>query len=126
MSPPRYRNENCRVVTPVTPKATCALAGGSFTLSSDDPRSANDYSDYPPGNQAAWTRSTLFVRLKHRWNVGHNYLAGITASDWIRLLRANRFAVDPVYWHRAAFITLSSLMNSISRRKEERRFNAAV
>jgi hypothetical protein len=64
--------------------------------------------------------------LKHRWSVAHNYLAGISAGDWWRLLRQNRFAVDGVYWHRAAFITLTSLMNSFYRRVEESRFNAAV
>lgn len=66
------------------------------------------------------------VPLKHRWSVGHNYLAGITTGDWLRLLRENHFAVDPVYWHRAVFITLASLMNSVSRRKEKRLFDAAV
>ncbi len=66
------------------------------------------------------------MQLKHRWSVGHNYLAGITAGDWLRLLRENHFAVDPVYWHRAGFITLASLMNSVYRRREERLFDAAV
>ena len=51
--------------------------------------------------------------LKHRWSIANNYLAGITTGDWIRLLRENRFAVDPAYWHRAAFITLVSGMNSL-------------
>jgi hypothetical protein len=64
--------------------------------------------------------------LKHRWSVSHNYLTGITAGDWWRLLRENRFAVDPVYWHRAAFITVASLMNSCYRFLEETRFNRAV
>jgi len=62
------------------------------------------------------------TKLKHRWSVGHNYLAGISAGDWWRLLRENRFAVDPVYWHRAALITLVSFINSYYRRKEERRY----
>jgi hypothetical protein len=64
--------------------------------------------------------------MKHRWAVGHNYLAGITAGNWRRLLRQNHFSVDPVYWHRAAFVTLASLMNSWFRAKEERQFAAAV
>lgn len=64
--------------------------------------------------------------LKHRWSVQHNYLAGITAGDWWQLLRENDFAVDPVYWHRAAFISLASLMNSAARRREERRYDGAV
>ncbi len=66
------------------------------------------------------------TRLKHRWSVGHNYLAGITAGDWLRLLRENHFAIDPAYWHRATFITLASLMNSFYRRKEARMFDNAV
>ena len=64
--------------------------------------------------------------LKHRWSIRNNYLAGITTGDWWRLLRENRFLVDPAYWHRAAFITLASLMNSRSRRKEHRLFDDAV
>jgi len=64
--------------------------------------------------------------LKHRWSLKHNYLAGITAGDWRRLLQDNRFAVDSVYWHRAVFITLASLMNSLYRRKEERLYNDSV
>lgn len=49
--------------------------------------------------------------LRHRWRVDLNYLVGITAGHWGRLLRQERFAVDPVYWHRAALITLASLGN---------------
>jgi len=64
--------------------------------------------------------------LKHRWSVANNYLAGITAGDWLRLLKHNHFAVDPAYWHRAAFITAASAMNSHFRRKEERIFGEQV
>lgn len=64
--------------------------------------------------------------LKHRWSITNNYLAGITFGDWIRLLKQNRFAVDPAYWHRAAFVTLASVMNSRSRRKEEHLFHEQV
>jgi len=66
------------------------------------------------------------VHLKHRWSTAHNYLAGITTGDWLRLLAENDFAVDPAYWHRAAFVTLASLMNSVARRKEARLHDAAV
>ncbi|HEX7261393.1 MAG TPA: sulfotransferase, partial [Luteolibacter sp.] len=38
----------------------------------------------------------------------------------------NRFDVDPAYWHRAAFITLASAMNSWFRKKEERQFQEQV
>lgn len=64
--------------------------------------------------------------LKHRWSVTNNYLAGITAGDWWTLLRENQFAVDPEYWHRAAFITLASVMNSHFRRKEDEDFGSQV
>ncbi|MES2476136.1 MAG: sulfotransferase [Verrucomicrobiota bacterium] len=64
--------------------------------------------------------------MKHRWSIGNNYLAGITVGDWLELLRENRFAVDPVYWHRAAFITLTSLFNSLARRQEARQFHDAI
>ncbi len=42
------------------------------------------------------------------------------------MLRENRFAIDPVYWHRAAVISLLSLFNSWNRRLEEKRYNAAI
>jgi hypothetical protein len=58
--------------------------------------------------------------LKHRWSISHNYLTGITAGDWWRLLQDNNFAVDPVYWHRAAVVSLLSVANSIYRWREDR------
>lgn len=64
--------------------------------------------------------------LKHRWSLGSNYLAGITMGDWLQLLRENHFAVDSAYWHRAAFITLASSMNSYFRRREERQFSEQI
>jgi hypothetical protein len=64
--------------------------------------------------------------LKHRWSIGHNYLSGICFEDWWRLLRENRFAVDAVYWHRAAVVTVLSLVNSFLRRAEERRYRRAI
>ena len=36
----------------------------------------------------------MSAELKHRWSLGHNYLAGISAGDWWRLLRENRFRID--------------------------------
>jgi len=64
--------------------------------------------------------------LKHRWSLAHNYLTGITAGDWVRLLRQNAWSIDSAYWHRAAFISATSLMNSCYRRVEERRFGEAI
>lgn len=66
------------------------------------------------------------ARLKHRWSLANNYLAGITTGDWLTLLRRNHFAISPAYWHRAAFITLASVMNSHFRRKEERIHHDAI
>lgn len=66
------------------------------------------------------------MQLAHRWSVGHNYLSGITAGNWLRLLRENRFDVDLVYGHRVAFVSLLALMNSFWAWIEERRFGRAI
>jgi omega-hydroxy-beta-dihydromenaquinone-9 sulfotransferase len=68
----------------------------------------------------------MVVQLKHRWSISHNYLAGLTAAGWYRLLRDNKFQVDWPYWHRAAFITVASLINSLSSNKEKRLYDSAV
>jgi omega-hydroxy-beta-dihydromenaquinone-9 sulfotransferase len=68
----------------------------------------------------------MAVKLKHRWSISHNYLSGITFDAWWRLLRENRFAVDAAYWHRAAFVTLVSLLNSYYRHEEERLYRDAI
>ena len=68
----------------------------------------------------------MAAKLKHRWSVGHNYLAGITAGDWWRLLRDTRFAVDPPYWHRAAVVSALSVINSVHRWREQRRWHTAI
>jgi hypothetical protein len=64
--------------------------------------------------------------LKHWWSVGHNYLAGITVGDWWRLLRENRFDVDACYWHRAVFVSALSLVNSLHRWREGRRWHDTI
>ena len=64
--------------------------------------------------------ATKALPIKHRWSVAQNHLVGLTAPQWWRLLRENRFAVDPVYWHRAAFITLMSMGNSLLKHREDR------
>ena len=69
---------------------------------------------------------TTGPELKHRWSVGHNYLAGITAGDWWRLLRENGFDVEACYWHRAVVITALSLVNSVQRVREDRRWHDAI
>ena len=73
-----------------------------------------------PGRKLAVSFPPVEAPLKHRWNLDQNYLTGITAGKWWRLLRENRFAVDPAYWHRGAFITILSFFNSVEARREER------
>ncbi len=53
-------------------------------------------------------------------------LLGFTAGDLWKLLRENRFAVDPTYGHRVAFLTMLSFMNSAGCRRENRLYGAAV
>jgi hypothetical protein len=48
-------------------------------------------------------------------HLGPGIFAGITAGDWWRILRQNRFAIDPAYWGRAALITLRSVPNTALR-----------
>lgn len=57
---------------------------------------------------------------------GPGSLCGFTFGDWLRLLRDNRFAVDPPYWVRAALITGGSLQNSFFRSLERWRYEAAI
>ena len=78
-----------------------------------------------PAGLGAGSR-TVPPRLKHRWRIGQNYLGGITFGQWRRLLRENRFAVDAAYWHRAAFITLRSVLNSLASRKDEQRYRREI
>jgi hypothetical protein len=54
--------------------------------------------------------------------IGPGLLAGVTFGDWVRLLRENRFAIDPSYWLRAQAITTQSLLNAAVRRHEERTY----
>lgn len=49
-------------------------------------------------------------------------LIGITAGDWWRLLRTNRFDIDGCYWRRAVLVSVLSLLNSRGRRREMRLF----
>jgi hypothetical protein len=50
--------------------------------------------------------------------VGTGLFAGVRFGDWIRLLRANRFAVHPRFIPRALAITAISSLNSLSNRIE--------
>jgi hypothetical protein len=52
-------------------------------------------------------REALITKL------GTSVFVGITLGRWVRVLRENRFAVDPPYWGRAAAITLCSIPNTL-------------
>ncbi|MGO9917443.1 MAG: sulfotransferase family protein [Isosphaeraceae bacterium] len=45
--------------------------------------------------------------------LGPGYFSGSTPSIWLRVLRDNKFAVDPPYWPRALAITLGSFQNAL-------------
>ncbi len=51
-------------------------------------------------------------------------LVGVTWNDWWRVLRENRFAIDPPYWPRAFVLTMGSALNSLYRRRENRSYGA--
>ncbi len=53
-------------------------------------------------------------------------LQGTTAGNWWRLLVRHRFAIDPRYWPRAAFLTLAGLQNSTFARLEEWRYGRLI
>jgi hypothetical protein len=48
----------------------------------------------------------------------YSHICGLSFGEWLRLLAQNRFAVDPPYWPRAAFLTVTSLINSQDRWRE--------
>jgi hypothetical protein len=64
--------------------------------------------------------SLLTWRERLQLALGPGMLAGITFSDWIALLRRNR--IDFSHWTRAASITEYSLMNSLFRWYEKRKW----
>jgi omega-hydroxy-beta-dihydromenaquinone-9 sulfotransferase len=59
-------------------------------------------------------------------HIGPGALCGITLGDWLRLLAANRFAVDPPYWVRAGMVTAASLQNSVFSWWEHWRYDQAI
>lgn len=65
-----------------------------------------------------------FRALAARWILSP--LQGVVFADWLRALRANRFAVAPKYWPRALVTTASSLLNSVQARREERLYGDRI
>lgn len=44
--------------------------------------------------------------VKHRWEVKFMVAQGWTLRQWFVYLARHNFVVDPIYWHRALFITV--------------------
>jgi hypothetical protein len=65
------------------------------------------------------------IRLALAMTVVHP-LEGITFGDWLRLLRRERFRIDPECWPRAVWLTAMSVANSVAARAVDRRYRAAV
>lgn len=76
----------------------------------------------------ASTRPALWPEAVRVWlfQTFFTNLCGVTFRDWWDALRVNRFAIDSPYWPRAAILTAGSLLNSLYRRREDRRFGALL
>lgn len=65
-----------------------------------------------------------------RWNlvrtIGPGSLPGFLLSDWLRLLRDNRYRISPVCLLRAVSASCYSLTNSVARQVEKRRFGPQI
>lgn len=59
--------------------------------------------------------------VRHRWEVKFMVAQGWTFEMWTYYLWKHNFSVDPVYWHRALFITVISSLASYSWRPRERK-----
>jgi hypothetical protein len=57
-----------------------------------------------------------------RWHVKYQFMQGLLFGDWIKILKKHQFRVDPVYWHRAAFITFMTLLQSYWNYLERRKY----
>jgi omega-hydroxy-beta-dihydromenaquinone-9 sulfotransferase len=68
---------------------------------------------------------SFLLRLLLAQTLVHQF-EGITFGDWLRVLRRERFRVDPPCWPRAAWITGMSLWNAVAARAVARRFGAAI
>ncbi|MEM9814886.1 MAG: sulfotransferase [Cyanobacteria bacterium P01_D01_bin.6] len=64
--------------------------------------------------------------LPHRWNLQGNYLMGISLDRWRSLLRRPHHRIAPAYWHRAAVMTLTSLLSTPLSQLESWRYNEAI
>ena len=62
--------------------------------------------------------------IKDRWNVTESFFIGITLGRWLKLLQQNK--IDPIYWPRAAFVTLASIGNSLVSALEKALFSKSI
>ena len=62
--------------------------------------------------------------IKDRWNVTESFFIGITLGRWLKLLQQNK--IDPIYWPRAAFVTLASIGNSLVSALEKALFSNSI
>ncbi|EWM28507.1 hypothetical protein Naga_100058g18 [Nannochloropsis gaditana] len=61
--------------------------------------------------------------VKHRWEVKFMVAQGWTLRQWFVYLARHNFVVDPIYWHRALFITVISTFTSfVWAPKEEKEY----
>src|SRR5215211_4690945 len=67
-------------------------------------------------------RRVLSWRERFLIACGPGVLAGVTAGDWLRLLRENRFSIDSPYLLRAAAVTWAAVTNSVFRWFEDWHF----
>ncbi len=70
----------------------------------------------------------VVTRWRDAWfrTFGANNFGGITLGNWLQLLSDNRFSIDPIFWPRAAMITLGSLPNTLAALAEEWRYGWAI
>lgn len=66
-------------------------------------------------------------KVKHRWEVKFMVAQGWTLRQWFTYLARHNFVVDPIYWHRALFITvISTLTSFVWAPKEEKEYPEEV
>lgn len=64
-------------------------------------------------------------RQKHLFSLT-NFMFGSTPGPWFRLLRQNRFAIDPPFYFRAAAVSLVTPVNALARLIEEQKWGERI
>jgi len=64
--------------------------------------------------------------MNHDLKVTEQFYSGTTLTNWLRLLRENRFAIDPRYIPRALFVTFAALVSLPFRLYEQARFGRRI